>query len=92
VLFARNTRAAIEQGSIQSIGALIERAVANARGLLGRGPLVLLTGGAAPQLRGSFQVRAERVPDLVLRGLALYAGLNLSGPARIRTRSDGHRT
>ena len=90
-LFARSTRAAIEQGARQAIGALIDRAVARARVLAGRAPLVVLTGGAATQLRGSFGARAVLAPDLVLRGLALYAGLNLSAPARIRSGSQGPR-
>jgi type III pantothenate kinase len=90
-LFARSTRAAIEQGASQAIGALVDRAVARARYLAGRAPLVVLTGGAAKQLRRSFGTRAVLASDLVLRGLALYAGLNLSAPARIRSGSQGPR-
>lgn len=72
-LFARNTRAAIEQGSRYAAAAVIDRAVAEAGRLLGRPPMVLLTGGGAPALRALIRSSHEFVPDLVLRGLAVVA-------------------
>jgi type III pantothenate kinase len=70
-LFARSTRAAIEQGSRYAAAAVIDRAVAEARTLLGRSPLVLLTGGGAPALRPLIRSAHTLVPNLVLQGLAV---------------------
>jgi type III pantothenate kinase len=72
-LFARSTRAAIEQGSRYAAAAVIDRAVAEARLLLGRTPLVLLTGGGAPGLRPLLRCSHTLVPELVLQGLAVLA-------------------
>jgi len=72
-LFARSTRAAIEQGSRYAAAAVIDRAVGEARNLLGRAPLVLVTGGGAPALRALIRSRYVLVPDLVLQGLAVLA-------------------
>lgn len=71
--FARSTRAAIEQGARYAAAAVIERAVEEARQLLGRTPLVLLTGGGAPDLQRLIHIRHQFVPDLVLQGLAVFA-------------------
>lgn len=72
-LFARSTRAAVEQGSRHAAAAVIDRAVTDARALLGRAPLVLLTGGGAPELRPLIRSPHRLVPDLVLQGLAVVA-------------------
>jgi type III pantothenate kinase len=72
-LFARGTRDAIEQGTRYAAAAVIDRAVAEAKHLLRKTPLVLLTGGAASSLRAVLQSRHIHVPDLVLRGLAVIA-------------------
>lgn len=72
-LFARDTRAAIEQGSRHATAAVIDRAVAEARLALGVLPVVLLTGGAAGEVRQLVRARHRLVPDLVLRGLAQLA-------------------
>jgi type III pantothenate kinase len=72
-LFARSTRAAIEHGTRHAAAALIDRAVQEAQGILGRKPLVLLAGGAAPALRPLLRTPHRFVPDLVLRGLAVLA-------------------
>jgi type III pantothenate kinase len=72
-LFARNTRAAIEHGARYAAAAVIDRSVEEARALLGRTPLVLLTGGGAPGIRPLVRSRHVLVPDLVLQGLAVIA-------------------
>jgi type III pantothenate kinase len=72
-LFARSTRAAIEQGSRYAAAAVIDRAVDEARKLVGRAPLVILTGGGAQAIRPLVRARHRFVPDLVLRGLAVIA-------------------
>lgn len=71
--FARSTRGAIEQGSRYAAAAVIDRAITEARSVLGRAPLVLLTGGGAPALRPLIRSTHQWVPDLVLRGLAVLA-------------------
>lgn len=69
-LFARNTRAAIELGSRYAVAAVVDRAVREARLVLGVSPRVLLTGGAAPAIAALIRSAHSNVPDLVLRGLA----------------------
>jgi len=76
-LFARSTRVAIEQGARFAVAALIERGLQEARQDSGQLPLLLLTGGAAPLIAPYLRPRHVHVPDLVLRGLALYGGLTL---------------
>jgi type III pantothenate kinase len=77
-LFAKNTRAAIEQGARFATAALVDRAVAEAGGLLGSKPLVFVTGGAAPLIRPLVKCANRHVPALVLRGLAVIAGRSLT--------------
>jgi type III pantothenate kinase len=67
--FARDTRAAIEQGARYAVASVVDRAVAEARRTLGASPLVLLTGGAAPAIHPLIRSAHSSVPDLVLRGL-----------------------
>ncbi len=68
-LFARDTRAAIEQGADFAVAAAVDHAVAEARQAFGAAPLVLLTGGAAEAIQPLIQSAHTLVPDLVLRGL-----------------------
>jgi type III pantothenate kinase len=71
-LFGRSTRTALVQGSRYAAAALIDRAVAEARALVGgRSPVVMLTGGGAPSVQPLVQSTCVTVPDLVLRGLAV---------------------
>lgn len=70
-LFARDTRAALEQGAEQAAASLVDRAAREARRLLGGPVSVVLTGGAAPRLQRSIEAAHLYVPDLVLRGLAV---------------------
>jgi type III pantothenate kinase len=70
-LFGRSTRAGIVQGARYAAAATIDQAVEQARGLLGRMPLVVLTGGGAPAVRGLLRCHWVLVPDLVLRGLSV---------------------
>jgi type III pantothenate kinase len=72
-IFGRSTRDAIERGSRYAAAALVDRAVEEASGLLGREPLVVLTGGDAGAVRPLARSRSIAVPDLVLRGLAVLA-------------------
>jgi type III pantothenate kinase len=72
-LFGRSTRAGIVQGSRYAAAGLIDRAVEEAEGLIGRKPLVVLTGGESPAVRPLLRSAGVGVPDLVLRGLAVLA-------------------
>ena len=72
-LFARSTRDGIEQGSRYAAAALVDRAVEEASALLGREPLVVLTGGDAGLVRPLVRSRCVTVLDLVLRGLAVLS-------------------
>ena len=74
-MFARNTRDAMEQGARFATAALIDRAVTEAQRLQRRPPLLLLTGGGADEVIPLVQGSWVSVPDLVLRGIALRAGL-----------------
>jgi type III pantothenate kinase len=76
--FARDTATAIEQGAAYAVAGAVEHAIASSRRELGgSAPLVILTGGGAAKLRRLLRVRCIEVPDLVLRGIALHAGLAL---------------
>jgi type III pantothenate kinase len=72
-LFARSTRSAIGEGARFAAAAIADRAVLEARALTGRSPLMLLTGGAAPDITRLIRTRHRYVPDLVLQGLAVIA-------------------
>ncbi len=52
---------------------IADRAVLEARAVAGRTPLLLLTGGAAPDIARLIRTRHRYVPDLVLQGLAVIA-------------------
>lgn len=72
--FARNTTAALEVGAAQACAALIERAVQEARRLLGVRPLLFVTGGGTQCVTRALRSAHRLQPDLVLRGLAVLAG------------------
>ena len=72
-LFAADTASALGAGATHAAAAFIDRAVAEAAAKMGARPVLVLTGGAAPALKGYIKSRAHVVPDLVLRGLAVLA-------------------
>jgi type III pantothenate kinase len=80
-LFAPDTASALAAGSVFAAAAFIDRAVAEAAAMLGRRPLVLVSGGGAPALRRHLRGAVRVVPDLVLRGLAELALERARGPA-----------
>jgi type III pantothenate kinase len=71
-LFGRSTRAAVEQGARYAAAAAVDRAVSEARDLLGVRPRLVLTGGGAPGLEPLIRSPSVLVPDLVLEGLAAW--------------------
>ena len=72
-MFARSTRAAVDQGARFAAAATVDRAVSEARALLGRTPRAILTGGGACGLQPLIRASSILVPDLVLQGLAVWA-------------------
>lgn len=72
-LFGRSTRTGVIQGARYAAAALIDRAVEEARSLVGRRPLVVVHGGEAPSVRPLVQNACVGVRDLVLRGLSVLA-------------------
>jgi type III pantothenate kinase len=71
--YARSTRDGIVRGSRYAAAALVDRSVEEASEVVGRRPLVVLTGGGAGELRTLVRSPSIGVPDLVLRGLAVLA-------------------
>ena len=64
---------ALAAGSQFAAAAFIDRAVAEAARTIRGRPVLFLTGGAAPMLKRHLESPARMVPDLVLRGLAVFA-------------------
>jgi type III pantothenate kinase len=75
-LFAADTASALGAGATHAAAAFIDRAVAEAAAVMGARPVLILTGGAAPALRTYIKSKARMAPDLVLRGLAIFALAN----------------
>lgn len=71
---ADNTLGAVEQGAVQALAALVERTIDKLREQYESEPVLLLTGGACERIEPLLRVPFTRVPDLVLRGLAVLAG------------------
>lgn len=72
-LFADNTLGAIQQGAVQALAALVDRAVVTLQEQLGQAPSLLLTGGAGARIRAAIHASSREIPDLVLRGLLVAA-------------------
>lgn len=80
-LFADNTLGAIQQGAVQALAALVERALETLRKQLGEAPVLLLTGGGSGRIQPAIHYPGREIPDLVLRGLAVVATLPESSDA-----------
>lgn len=72
-MFAKSTRNAIGEGARYAAAGVIDRALEEARILLGKKPLVLLTGGGAADIKPLIRSTCVSLPDLVLHGLAVWA-------------------
>lgn len=72
-LFAADTSKGLAAGAVFAAAAFIDRAVSEAAATLGVRPVLLLTGGAATALGPHIKSAVREVPDLVLRGLAVFA-------------------
>jgi type III pantothenate kinase len=73
LLFATDTRDAIDSGCRVALAALADRAVDDLQRRAGSRPVLLFTGGAAPLVVPQVRSPVQLVPDLVLRGLAVLA-------------------
>ena len=72
-LFADNTRDAIERGCRVALAALIDRTYAELAQSTQSAPRLYCTGGAVDEVLPYVLAAHQRVPDLVLRGLARIA-------------------
>ncbi|GMQ88226.1 MAG: type III pantothenate kinase [Gammaproteobacteria bacterium] len=72
-LLGRSTEAAVSGGVLYTAIALVERVFMDLQGELGDRTNLLLTGGDATRILPLLGSRPEYVPDLVLKGLAVYA-------------------
>jgi type III pantothenate kinase len=87
-MFANDTAGAIESGALFAIAAAADRGVAELlREAPGDRPSVYLTGGDAERIRAVMTTAAEVIPDLVLRGLAVWGGCAASPRASVQSRS-----
>ncbi|HSC07863.1 MAG TPA: type III pantothenate kinase [Steroidobacteraceae bacterium] len=87
-MFASDTARAIESGALFAIAAAADRGVAELlREGSGDRPSVYLTGGDAERIRAVMTTAAEVIPDLVLRGLAVWGGCAASSRASVQSRS-----
>jgi len=73
-LFARSTAEAVAGGALHAAAALAERFAAALEARLGRPVPLLVTGGNGARVAAALGRPHQRVPDLVLEGLAVIAG------------------
>jgi type III pantothenate kinase len=76
-LFADNTRDAIERGCRVALAALVDRTCAELARRTRSTPRLYCTGGAVDEVIPYVLATNERIPDLVLRGLARIVDLAL---------------
>jgi type III pantothenate kinase len=72
-LFADDTGAAVDAGTVHALAALVDRATAELARRAGALPTLVLTGGDTERIRPLLAARATIEPDLVLQGLVVYA-------------------
>lgn len=75
---ADNTTDAVMSGCWQALAALVERFVVRAAPRLGASPQLILDGGDAEQLLSLLSLPAQLGHDGVLRGLAVWAGTQMT--------------
>jgi type III pantothenate kinase len=87
-MFASDTAQGIENGALFAIAAAADRGVTELmREVRGDRPNVYLTGGDAERVRAVMTTDAEVIPDLVLRGLAVWGGCAAGPGASVQSRS-----
>ena len=77
---AKDTASALRNGARQATAAFIAHSAEALRNDWGADSLLYVTGGGATELVGVLPSNCQRVPDLVLRGLAVIADDAPSGP------------
>src|SRR5690606_11248398 len=87
-LFADNTLGAVEQGATHALAALVERAVDVMQAQLGEAPVLIFTGGASSRVQPAVRRPGVVVPDLVLRGLAVFSGEPFFAAGEVMGSSD----
>lgn len=73
LFLARNTADGIVSGAYYTLMALIERMVADAKGIVGEDVKLIVTGGDGVVLNQHLKCKHQSEPDLVLKGLAMVA-------------------
>ncbi|TCK19249.1 type III pantothenate kinase [Thiogranum longum] len=73
VLLASSTESAVLGGSLYAAVSLLDRISADLRGELGNDVSLLLTGGDAGRLMPLLESRPAHEPELILKGLAIFA-------------------
>jgi type III pantothenate kinase len=81
-LRTHNTAGAVASGTVIGAAAGVDRLVKAYCGLVGNDARVLLTGGEGPLLTEYTTTPFEPVPDLVLRGLTIFARASIDGRDR----------
>lgn len=71
----RSTREAIDAGCLMAAAGLVDASMAGLARSLGRRPALFITGGGSEAVLPLLRSRGKLVPDLVLRGVALLAGV-----------------
>jgi type III pantothenate kinase len=72
-IFSSDTGAAVSGGAAHALAALVERASGELARRAGSSPRLVLTGGDAETVRSLISIAGTVDPDLVLRGLVVYA-------------------
>lgn len=72
--FGRSTSACVNNGSAAAIASLVDRAVAQLSARCGPRVCCVMTGGAAATILPLLDSRFRHDPELIFRGLALFAG------------------
>jgi type III pantothenate kinase len=72
-IFAADTGPAVSSGATHALAALVERAAGELAKRAGAEPKVVMTGGDAERIVPLVSVSSSVEPDLVLRGLVVYA-------------------
>jgi type III pantothenate kinase len=91
-MFAKTTRNAIGEGARYAAAGVIDRALEEARFLVGTRPLVILSGGGSVDIKPLIRSTCVSLPDLVLHGLAVWAHQTPTPPRSGLSPSGGSET
>ncbi|MEE9343860.1 MAG: type III pantothenate kinase [Gammaproteobacteria bacterium] len=79
-LMARDTASAVKGGALYTTVAALDRICADILGVMGREMRVIMTGGDVQRVMPllDLHTQPELIPDLVLRGLAVYSNQSIA--------------